>query len=186
MRTNHENSRDGWERRGHNPLRHGPHAHGGPGFRRMAGARRRQRRGDVRAAVLVLLDEAPRNGYQLMQAIEERSGGAWRPSPGSIYPVLSQLEDEGLVASESDDHGRRFALTASGRADVTANRERYGKPWEAAAAEVGESRFELMRTIRQLIVASRQVLEAGDDAQVQRVGEILHDARKKIYAILGE
>src|SRR5918997_3263983 len=78
----------------------------GPGFGG-AGGGRKARRGDVRAAILVLLDEEPRNGYQLMQEIEERSDGAWRPSPGSIYPALQQLEDEGLVRPREGE-GRKL------------------------------------------------------------------------------
>jgi len=78
----------------------------------------RARRGDVRTALLLLLDEGPRNGYQLMQEIENRSGGAWRPSPGSVYPALSQLEDEGLVRAEEQDGRRTFVLTEAGKAYV--------------------------------------------------------------------
>src|SRR5271169_1797454 len=87
----------------------GSHFRGGP-------ARRggRQRRGDVRAAVLVLLEEQPRNGYQLIQELAERSNDAWRPSPGSIYPVLQQLEDEGLVEGSAIGTGRTYSLSAAG------------------------------------------------------------------------
>src|ERR671936_914408 len=102
--------------RGRGRHRHGPpFGRGGPfgafffggpgGFRRGP----RARRGDVRAAALLLLAEEPRNGYQLMQEIEERSGGVWRPSPGSVYPALSQLEDEGLVQGEERDGRRAYA-----------------------------------------------------------------------------
>src|SRR5262245_4280689 len=85
----------------------GPH---GPGR-----GRRRMRRGDVRAAILVLLNEEPRNGYQLMQEIEERSDGNWRPSPGSVYPAIQQLEDEGLVAASTEGEGKQLELTKSGK-----------------------------------------------------------------------
>src|SRR5262245_33907859 len=80
-------------------------------FLRAAAAGHRAKRGDIRSAILRLLAEEPRNGYQIMQALEERSRGTWRPSPGSVYPALSQLEDEGLVRSESVGTGRVFALT---------------------------------------------------------------------------
>src|SRR5947209_234888 len=83
----------------------GPHRRG-PG---------RARRGDVRLALLRLLAEEPRNGYQLIQAIEERSEGMWRPSPGSVYPTLSQLEDEGLIRSVETEASRRFEITEAGR-----------------------------------------------------------------------
>src|SRR3954447_11750697 len=123
---------------GHHPGRHrhggGPRGYGdwergfgGPGFGR---GRRRMRRGDVRAALLVLLDEEPRNGYGLIQEIERRSDGAWRPSPGSVYPALAQLEDEALVRPEDEGSGKRFALTDEGRAHVTEHREKLGEPWK--------------------------------------------------------
>jgi DNA-binding PadR family transcriptional regulator len=173
-------------RRTHHDLRHGPHELGRSGFGRVGPGRRRSRRGDVRAAVLLLLAESPRNGYQLMQLIEERSQGAWRPSPGSMYPVLSQLEDEGLVTSASHEGGRTFGLTDAGAKAVETDREKWGQPWDLAAAEVGEGRFEVIRTERQVMMATRQVLAAASDAQVKRVAEILKDARRRIYAVLGE
>lgn len=166
-------------------LRHGPHFGGGHG-RIGSGRRRRSRRGDVRAAVLLLLSEQPRNGYQLIQELDERSHGAWRPSPGSIYPVLSQLEDEGLVTATTGESGRTFTLTAAGTDTVAAQRDAFGKPWDTAAAEVGEGRFDLMRTTRQLMFAARQVMEAGSDAQVTKVTDILKETRRRIYAVLGE
>src|SRR5947209_18439327 len=98
---------------------HGPegfrHHRGGPGPRG-----RRARRGDIRSAILLLLDEEPRNGYGLMQEIEERSGGIWRPSPGSVYPALSQLEDEGLVRVVEDGGRKSFTLTDEGKEHVEA------------------------------------------------------------------
>src|ERR1700710_2808501 len=101
----------------------GPHHRGGRGGRRA-------RRGDIRSAILLLLAEEPRNGYGLMQELEERSGGVWRPSPGSVYPALSQLEDEGLVRSVEHDGRKSFTLTDEGTAHVETNRERMGTPWE--------------------------------------------------------
>ncbi len=159
-----------WEMGGYGPPRRG----------------RRSRRGDVRAAVLVLLEEQPRNGYQLIQELTERSGGAWRPSPGSVYPVLSQLQDEGLVAPDPTDGGRGFTLTDAGRNEVEEHRERLGKPWEVAAASVSEPRFELIGTARQVAGAVRQVMEIGTEVQVGRATEVLTEARRRIYQILAE
>ena len=85
---------------------------------------RRIRRGDVRAAILLLVEEEPRNGYQIMQELESRSGGVWRPSPGSVYPALQLLADEGLLKSEARDGGNVFELTDAGKAHVEENRER--------------------------------------------------------------
>jgi DNA-binding PadR family transcriptional regulator len=89
----------------------------------------RARRGDIRAGILALLKEGPRNGYQIMQELEQRSQGLWRPSPGSIYPALQQLEDEGLVQPESAGVGRTFRLTEAGRTHVEAHPEEVAEPW---------------------------------------------------------
>src|SRR5512144_962499 len=105
---------------------------GGPGWgphRRGSG---RARRGDVRLALLRLLAEEPRNGYQLMQAIEQRSEGLWRPSPGSVYPTLAQLEDEGLIRSAESDGARRFELIDAGREHLDARADE-PDPWQPAA-----------------------------------------------------
>ena len=115
------------------------------------------RRGDVRAAILVLLDEQPYNGYGLMQEIENRSEGVWRPSPGSIYPALAQLEDEGLVRAEEADGRKEFTLTDAGRAYVDENREKLGEPWADLGREVGEDRVELRALIGQVAAAAMQV-----------------------------
>jgi DNA-binding PadR family transcriptional regulator len=147
---------------------------------------RRTKRGDVRSAVLLLLEEQPRTGYQLIQELTERSGGAWQPSPGSIYPVLSQLEDEGLVTPDTSNDGRGFTLTDAGRTEVEAKREQMGKPWEAAAAGISEPRFELIGTARQVAAAVRQVMEIGTESQVARASEILTEARRRIYQLLAE
>ena len=157
-------------------------AFGAGGYRRG----RRSKRGDVRAAVLLLLEEAPRTGYQLIQELTERSGGAWQPSPGSIYPVLSQLQDEGLVAPDTSNDGRGFTLTDAGRTEVAQRREQMGKPWEAAAADISEPRFELFGSARQVAAAVRQVMEIGSDAQLARATEILAEARRRLYQILAE
>src|SRR5438309_11804490 len=121
----------------HRMSRHrcGPFGPGGPGRPHYRGGRggRRARRGDIRSAILLLLEEEPRNGYGLMQEIEERSGGIWRPSPGSVYPALSQLEDEGLVRVVEDGGRKSFTLTDEGKEHVEAGRERMGTPWTTAA-----------------------------------------------------
>jgi DNA-binding PadR family transcriptional regulator len=172
--------------------RHGGagHDHEGPGGHFRGGhlrrGGRRQRRGDVRAAVLVLLEEQPRNGYQLIQELTERSNDAWRPSPGSIYPVLQQLEDEGLVQVSASGGGRTYELTTTGKALVAEQREQLGKPWENADADaIGPSR-EMMSTARQVAMAARQVLIAGSETQVSRATAILVDARRALYGILAE
>ena len=147
---------------------------------------RRLRRGDVRAAVLVLLEELPRNGYQIIQELSDRSNGAWRPSPGSVYPVLQQLEDEGLVEIDAAQSGKTFHLTESGKAMVENDRAALGKPWESAAAEVSDAKSELYSTLRQVVMAVRQVGTAGSESQSQKAAAALADARRTIYRILAD
>jgi len=147
---------------------------------------RRARRGDVRAAALLLLEEEPRNGYQLMQEIEERSGGAWRPSPGSIYPALSQLGDEGLVRSDEAAGRRAFELTDEGRAYVDENREALGTPWDDAGGDMPEGLVELRKLMMALGMATMQVAQAGDEAQTAEARKVLEDARRALYGILAE
>ena len=114
------------------------------------GMRRRMRRGDVRAAILLLLEEEPRNGYQVMQEIEQRSGGAWRPSPGSVYPAFQLLADEGLIRGEARDGSNVFELTDAGRSYVEENRERLGSPWQLAGEGVPEGVRELGKLMMQV------------------------------------
>jgi DNA-binding PadR family transcriptional regulator len=155
---------------------------GGPGF----GRRRRMRRGDVRAALLVLLDEAPQNGYGLMQEIERRSDGVWRPSPGSVYPALAQLEDEGLVRAEEEDGRKQFVLTDAGRAHVEEHRSELGEPWAGLDDAVGEGRRDIRNLIGQLAAAAMQVAGAGSDAHVEQARKVLIDARRAMYRILAD
>jgi DNA-binding PadR family transcriptional regulator len=154
------------------------------GFGGPHGRGRRARRGDVRAAALLLLEEEPRNGYQLMQEIEERSGGVWRPSPGSIYPALSQLEDEGLVRSDESAGRRAFELTPEGRTYVEENRDALGIPWEEAGGDLPEGLIELRKLMMQLGMATMQVAQAGDDAQTAEAQKVLEEARRSLYRIL--
>ena len=147
---------------------------------------RRLRRGDVRAAILVLLEEAPRNGYQIIQELSERSNGAWRPSPGSVYPILQQLEDEGLITVASTESGRSYELTDQGRTLVATDRESLGRPWESAATGPNAASAELFATLKQVAMAVRQVAFAGSDAQTQKATVALGEARRTIYRILAE
>jgi DNA-binding PadR family transcriptional regulator len=142
------------------------------------------RRGDVRAAVLVLLAEEANNGYGLMQEIENRSDGVWRPSPGSMYPVLAQLEDEALISAEETEGRKQYSLTEAGTAYVEENREKLGEPWAGLGDEVGEGRLELHSLLRQLAMAMTQVASAGTDAQIESARKILIDARKGLYRLL--
>jgi DNA-binding PadR family transcriptional regulator len=171
--------------------RHGHHRGGGPRGERGFGpgfgpGRGRRARGDVRAAVLLLLSEEPRNGYQLMQEIEERSDGAWRPSPGSTYPALAQLEDEGLVQATAVGTGREFALTDAGRAHVEENRETLGEPWTAARGGYPKEGRELRDLIKQIATAAMQVMVAGTQTQREQAIGRLAESRRGLYRILAQ
>jgi DNA-binding PadR family transcriptional regulator len=144
----------------------------------------RARRGDVRAALLVLLAEEPRNGYGLMQEIESRSEGVWRPSPGSVYPALQQLEDEGLVRAEEREGSRVFTLTDAGRAHVEEND--LGRPWDAVRDDLGEGMHAIRGLIGQVAAAAWQVGQAGTDRQVAEAQRILGETRRSLYRILAE
>ncbi len=158
---------------------------GGPGHR--GGRGHRARRGDVRTAILTLLHEEPRNGYGLMQEIERRSGGVWRPSPGSVYPALQQLEDEGLVRAEEREGGRVFVLTDAGRAQVQERPEDARAPWDLEQqGPVDDRVFDLMNAARQAGLAVWQIAQHGDDAQVAAAKEVLADARRRLYGILAD
>src|SRR5437899_182373 len=117
-----------------------------PGEPRMRGPR--ARRGDVRAAALALLAEQSMNGYQIIQEIAERSGGVWRPSPGSVYPALQQLEDEGLIRAEEHDERKLFALTDAGRALLEERDADAPAPWEQMSGDVSSEAHELGRLMR--------------------------------------
>ena len=146
---------------------------------------RRARRGDVRAALLAVLAEQPMHGYDIIRELEARSGGAWRPSPGSIYTTLQLLEDEGLVTSTEHDGKRVYSITDTGRAELEERRERGGDaPWEFGQA--GEGFAQLRDSVFQLGAAAMQVARAGSGPQLKQAADILAEARRKIYAILAE
>jgi DNA-binding PadR family transcriptional regulator len=162
----------------------GPFGPGGPGF---GGGRGRRRRGDVRLALLMLLGEEPRNGYQLMQTIEERSDGRWRPSPGSVYPTLAQLEDEGLIRAVESDGTKLFEITDTGR-------ERLGEsttdpaPWAQDERDdpASHSVSEIASLIIQIGKAAWQVAQEGDERQTEKACQTLAETRRALYGILAE
>ncbi len=121
-----------------------------------------------------------------MRELADRSGGVWRPSPGSIYPTLQQLQDEGLVSSEEQAGGRRlFSLTDEGRAEVE-KRAADKAPWDAVSDDASVPQMELRNLFFQVAAASRQVVEAGSDEQVGQAAKVLKDARRALYRILAE
>jgi DNA-binding PadR family transcriptional regulator len=157
----------------------------GPPFgRHAAHLGMKARRGDVRTAVLLLLAEEPRNGYQLMQEMEERSEGVWRPSPGSVYPTLQQLEDEGLISSAERDGRRVFELPDEGRATLAKRPADAGAPWEQIAGGVSDQTLELGSLLRQIAMAAMQVVQAGSESQLVEARQILEESRKALYRVL--
>jgi len=154
------------------------------GFAGRGRGRGRRGRGNVRAAILALLAERPMHGYEMIQELESRTGGVWRPSPGSVYPTLQLLEDENLIAGEEVEGRKRFALTDAGRAEV----ERQGQraPWEEATEGIAPAAFGLRNAIAQLAEAAWTVGSAGTEAQQTRALEVLTESRRRLYAILAE
>jgi DNA-binding PadR family transcriptional regulator len=148
------------------------------------GRGRRARRGDIRTAALLLLAEQPRNGYQIMQEVQERSGGIWSPSPGSVYPALQQLEDEGLIRTQEDDGRKLFAITDAGRALLEERGAERPAPWEQTGGAAGA--HELGRLIREVASAFAQVMRTGSEAQIAKAGTVLAGTRRELYRILAD
>ncbi|WP_415840942.1 PadR family transcriptional regulator, partial [Nocardiopsis rhodophaea] len=152
----------------------------------------RARRGDVRTGILLLLAEEPRSGYEIIREGKERSQGGWRPSPGSVYPMLQQLEDEGLVRpAETSGSGRRrpFELTDEGHAYVEENAAELTPPWEAVPEEYTDSmeRYaEISSLAYQLSAAAAQVAQAGTPEQLERAKWLLAETKRGLYRILAE
>jgi DNA-binding PadR family transcriptional regulator len=144
------------------------------------------RRGDVRAAILAVLAEQPMNGYQIIQEIAERSGGVWKPSPGSIYPTLQQLEDEGLVTADAEVGRRTFTLTDEGRAYVAEHADEVSAPWEAMGAPPEDDENGLKPLLGQVATAMWQILATGTPEQQARAKDAVADLRRKLYGILAD
>ena len=155
----HKGGGERWRSFGYGPR--GEFGFGGFGGPRGRG--RKARRGDIRTAALLLLAEEPRNGYQIMQEVEERSGGVWNPSPGSVYPALSQLEDEGLIRSQESEGRRLFELTDAGRELLAQRPADSQAPWEEMSDTFSGGAHELGRLMREVASAFVQVMRAGDN-----------------------
>ncbi|CAN5225328.1 PadR family transcriptional regulator [soil metagenome] len=148
------------------------------------------RRGDVRAAILDVLAVEPMNGYQVIQQIAERSAGAWKPSPGSVYPTVQQLEDEGLVEGTDSEGRRLLRLTDAGREYVEEHPDELAATWrafdDAAAAESEAETHELKPVIGQMMAAVWQIVVSGTKQQQAEAAEILADTRRKLYGLLAD
>ncbi|HET7173293.1 MAG TPA: PadR family transcriptional regulator [Nocardioidaceae bacterium] len=158
----------------------GPGTHGHGGFKGP-----RVRRGDVRVAILDVLSGQPMNGYQVIQQIAERSAGGWKPSPGSVYPTLQQLEDEGLVRSTETEGRKTFELTESGRAYLAEHAEEVEQTWRPFTPDEDDVP-DLKRTIGQVAAAVWQLAVSGSPDQQEAARDILAETRRKLYSLLAE
>jgi DNA-binding PadR family transcriptional regulator len=157
--------------------RHHRHFGRGHAFGRRAG------RGDIRAAILALLAEEPMHGYQIIQELTERTGGVWRPSRGSVYPTLQQLEDEELVREAASESGKRvYELTDAGREQAAG----VPAPWSEVGGESAEALATLHDLVHQVMAATRQVAHAGTPVQLESAQEVLRDTRRRLYRLLAE
>jgi DNA-binding PadR family transcriptional regulator len=174
-------------RRGRRGPRFGPGRGFGPFFGPPGGFPRgpRARRGDVRQAALLLLSEGPLNGYQIMQEIEQRSNGAWRPSPGSVYPALAQLEDEGLVRTDELGDRRVYVLTDAGRARIE-ERAESAAPWEQMTESADDDTGALFLELRRAGMAAGQIGHLGSAEQVAKALDIVSAARRALYSVLAD
>jgi DNA-binding PadR family transcriptional regulator len=141
-------------------------------------------RGDVRAAILALLREGPRNGYQIMSEVEERSGGAWRPSPGAVYPALQQLADEGLIEAEESGGRRTFSLTEAGRRHIEEDPDTARPAWEAMAQDGPGEMPGLFAQAARLGGSIVQLAHAGTPDQIHAAEQLLERTRRQMYQIL--
>ena len=156
--------------------------------------RRRARRGDVRVGILLLLAEGPLNGYGVMRELAERSGGEWSPSSGAVYPALSQLEDEGLIAPDPEAGPKHFALTEAGREEAEKLAEKRA-PWDLGEAEDASEDVqdggsapgrEMADSVRQAMLAMRAVMATGDEELIEKAKEQIDELRRELYALLAE
>lgn len=152
-------------------------------FEQKAGPR--MGRGDVRAAVLALLAEKPMHGYQIISEIAERSGGAWKPSAGSVYPTLQLLADEGLISAEESNGRKTYSLTDAGRAEAEASADRPA-PWQTPSPRDFGAGGALPKAGIELAQAAAQIGRSGTPEQVKQAVEVLDDARRRLYSILAQ
>ena len=140
----------------------------------------------MQSAILRLLNEQAMHGYQIIGELSSRSGGAWNPGPGSVYPTLQAMEDQELVQHETDGSRNVYSLTEKGKAAATsAGQGRPLSPWEEMA-EASGPRVELRQAVHALIAASSQVERSASDEQIEKAVALIDQARKGLYLILAE
>ena len=156
--------------------------HGGPPHR----GPRRTRRGDIRLALLSGLTDGPAHGYELIQRLSERTGGRWKPSPGSVYPTLQMLEEAGFASSSQQDDKRVYSITEAGQAELQAKMAEAGgtPPWMDPESAGGHD--DLRKAVGQLVMAAKQVGMTDNQAHIETAAGILNEARRKLYQLLAE
>ncbi|MGB8860960.1 MAG: PadR family transcriptional regulator [Ilumatobacteraceae bacterium] len=157
--------------------------HGGPPHR---GGPRRTRRGDIRLALLSGLTEGPAHGYELIQRLSARSGGRWKPSPGSVYPTLQMLEEAGFASSSQQDDKRVYAITEAGQAELASKMAEAGGPPPWMDAESAGSHDDLRKAVAQLVMAAKQISMGDNQAQIDTAAGVINEARRKLYQLLAE
>jgi len=166
--------------------------HGGPfegdPFDEDEGGRQRHRRGDIKYALLELLAEQPRHGYDLIKELEQRYAGFYRPSPGSVYPTLQLLEDEGHLTSEQVEGKRIYTITESGRQLLAERQRQAGEEGPRRSGFRGRGANPDLEALRQsgmaMVSGLMQVARHGSPAQVRAVMAVIESTRREIYAIL--
>src|SRR5919198_552153 len=145
--------------------------------------RHRVRRGDVRTAVLALLDDRPMHGYEMIQELEERTGGRRKPRAGAVYSTPPLAAGAGRGAPEEVDGRKVYSLTDAGK-EAAPERTEGGRPWEQGDED--SPRFEARKEMFKLMGAAKQLARADDEEQLTKAAEILRDARRKLYGLLAE
>ena len=159
--------------------------HGGPGgLGGPRGPHGRTRRGDIRFALLSALTDGPAHGYELIQRLEDRTGGRWKPSPGSVYPTLQMMEEGGLVTGSQQDEKRVYAITPAGQHALDERLADGPPPWMNAESAQGHGA--LRQAVGQLMMAAKQVGAAGNAQHIDTATTIVNEARRKLYQLLAE
>lgn len=170
---------------GPGPFGPGPFGPGGFGPGPFGGRRGgRARRGDVRNAALLLIAEQPRNGYQIIQELESRSGGRWKPSPGAIYPALAQLEDEGLIRLIASEAGKAYEITDAGR--VEAETTQRPSPWEQDDDAEAHPAAALAKAYGQAWSAVGTIAQSGNEELIAKATAEVEELRRRLYQLLAE
>ena len=186
-----ENADADQRRHGRDERRHGRHGRRRDGD--LGHNRERARRGDARYILLDALRDGPKHGYEIIKALEERSAGQYVPSPGTVYPTLQYLEDQGLVRSTQEAERRVFQLTEAGNTELTAQAEQVGAFWQRfadqsmAAASQHEVTFlqeELDHLNRIVWNGLHTAIAQGQTATIRRVRSAIEECQTKVRELI--